>query len=133
MKLFIGWIRTRLFAENFAGLEKMPLDILDTILKWSDRADVTKISDLSQFEYTGIGFLADSGETIKGKIVRQAKNRNGIVHKVFLHFENDEGHMEIKKFGWFDIPSERFRLVPTVRPDFPKTDFASLQLIGDRN
>ena len=114
-KLVIGWSRTRLFSDNFADLEKTPLDILDTILKWSRKTNVTKMTDFSQFKY--IGFVADSGETIRGEIMRRidsAKMRN-----VFLHFENGGVHMDSKRFGWFDVPNERFRLVPKVPPKVP--------------
>ena len=105
--LVIGWIRTTFASEAFAEFEQIPMDIMEMILRWTQRYDVSKKIDFSKDEY--VGYLQDDGKTIeRGQIIREKKNSDGLTIRSFLHFENITG----KAFGWFNIPNERIRLLP---------------------
>lgn len=77
-----------------------------------------KISRFNKANVQCIGFAADSGETIQVQIVRQKKNENGVIQKVFLGFGNiGSSHMKDEQYRWFDVPNEWIRLVPKVKTE----------------
>ena len=120
--LVVGWIRELFASKQFAALEISPHLTQIFVVWYSPEIEWRFKTEFSETQC--IGYLADSGEVIKGQVVMTTQNEDGVTVKVFIHFENDGSHQNSKGYGWFGVPNDRFCPLPMVRPKprVPNTD-----------
>ena len=78
--LVVGWIRELFASKQFAALEISPHLTQIFVVWYSPEIEWRFKTEFSETQC--IGYLADSGEVIKGQVVMTTQNEDGVTAKV---------------------------------------------------